>query len=105
MSHTSPEAGPELIGHWTKVESPPCADVYPETVTFATGTYRGGRGEGQGFVRWDAGIHRIDERGRLVIGTATDELVAYEMRLDGDELWLVDPDGCRFAYRRGAPPG
>lgn len=105
MTNTSRRPGMDLTGIWTKVESPPCADGYPATITFTAGVYRGRRGEGQGFVRWDAGIHRVDEHGRLVIGTATDELVAYEMRLEGDLLSLVDPDGCRFAYRRGAPPG
>jgi hypothetical protein len=105
MSDPSPTSGPDLVGSWSKAESPPCAEKYPQTLTFATGTYRGRRGEGQGFVWWDAGIYRVEHPDRLVLGTATDELVTYGIRLEGDRLEVTDPDGCRFAYRRQAPPG
>jgi hypothetical protein len=92
-----------LQGSWRKTTSPPCADKYPDTIDFATGTYRGHRGEGQGFVWWDAGIYRLEAPDRLVLGTATDELVTYLVRLDETHLDVTDPDGCRFAYERTAP--
>ena len=89
-----------LVGSWRKSASPPCADKYPDTVEFAEGTYRGTRGEGQGFVWWDAGVYRLEEPGQLVLGTATDELVSYSVRLGPDRLEVIDPEGCRFVYAR-----
>jgi hypothetical protein len=73
-------------------------------LTFATGTYRGTRGEGQGFVQWDAGIYRVRE-GALQLSTATDELVTYDLQLAGDLLTVVDPVGCQVTYQRARPPG
>jgi hypothetical protein len=67
---------------------------------FTDGTYRGTRGEGQGFVWWDAGIYRLEEPGQLTLGTATDELVTYAIRLEADRFEVADPEGCRFAYER-----
>lgn len=97
--------GPDLVGAWLKAaEAPPCADKYPATLSFATGTYRGARGEGQGFVWWDAGTYHVHNETRLQLSVATDELVNYEIHLDGDVLAVVDPDGCHFTYRR-KPPG
>ena len=94
-----------LIGPWRKVDAPTCAEKYPDTVTFSTGTYRGTRGETQGFILWDAGIYRVEGQRRLLLSTATDELVTYEIHLDGDVLSVVDPDGCRFSYQRVPPSG
>jgi nicotinate-nucleotide pyrophosphorylase len=33
-----------LAGAWAKSRAPSCADKYPDTLTFAAGTYRGTRG-------------------------------------------------------------
>lgn len=95
----------ELAGRWRKVDAPACAGKYPDTVTFSTGTYRGARGAAQGFIWWDAGIYRVEDQRRLLLSTATDELVTYEIHLDGDVLSVVDPDGCRFSYQRVRLPG
>ena len=101
-----PGTNPELSGTWRKAhDAPQCADGYPATLSFGRGTYRGARGEGQGFIRWDAGTYRVDDGTQLRLSTATDELVDYEVRLDGDVLTVVDPDGCRFTYLRVEPPG
>jgi hypothetical protein len=89
-----------LVGTWSKATTAPCAERYPETLTFAPGTYRGTRGSGQGFVTWDAGIYRIDGTDTLVMGTATDELVSYRMVLAGDHFDVTDAEGCRVTYRR-----
>jgi hypothetical protein len=94
-----------LAGTWRKKDAPPCADKYPDALAFSTGTYRGTRGEQQGFIWWDAGIYRMEGERRLLLSTANDELVAYEVQLDGDILAVADPDGCRFSYRRARPPG
>lgn len=101
MSNGSP---PSLVGIWTKSSAPSCADKYPETLTFAAGTFRGSRGATQGFVHWDAGIYRLEGERTLVLTTATDELVHYEIGLAGDTLTIRDPEGCVFAYRRSTTP-
>jgi hypothetical protein len=99
-------AVPSLVGAWAKSSESPCADRYPDSLTFAVGTYRGARGGTQGFVCWDAGSYRLEDGDTLVLTTATDELVRYRVVLTADELTVADPDGCVFAYRRliGAPP-
>ncbi|MBM2617034.1 hypothetical protein JIG36_15865 [Actinoplanes sp. LDG1-06] len=90
---------PSLAGEWHKVDAPECAAGYPEFLTFSAGRYTGRRGESQGFVRWDAGIFRL-EGGRLVLSGADDRLVAYAFDIDGDLLRITDPEGCTFSYRR-----
>ena len=90
----------DLTGTWHKAESGSCADKYPDQLTFSTGTFRGTRGSGQGFIWWDAGSYRLESETRLVLTTATDELVSYEIRLEGEHLSVTDPDGCAFGYRR-----
>ena len=94
------EQTPALTGTWHKVGTTPCAEKYPAVITFTGGTYRGARGSEQGMVWWDAGIHRLEGPRKLVLSTATDELVAYDIDVRGDEFTITDPEGCRFAYRR-----
>ena len=89
-----------MVGTWKKVTTDACADKYPETMTFSTGTYRGARGPKQGFVSWDAGIYRLEDAQTLVVGTATDELVNYRITLHADRFEFTDADGCRVTYRR-----
>ena len=91
---------PSLIGRWRRTTAPTGADKYPEVLTFSGGTYRGSRGPGQGMIVWDAGIYRFEGPHRLVVGTASDELVTYDVRLANDELQVTDAAGCSFAYRR-----
>jgi hypothetical protein len=94
-----------LLGTWHKVTTSPCADKYPATITFSTGTYRGARSPSQGMVWWDAGIYRLEGPQRLVLSVATDELVTYEITVRGDQLEVTDAEGCRFAYRRASTNG
>lgn len=89
-----------MVGTWTKTTAAACADKYPATVTFSTGTYRGTRGAGQGMVWWDAGIYRLEKPDTLVVGTATDELVTYHISLQADRFEFTDPDNCLVTYRR-----
>ena len=91
-----------LVGAWIKTTTAACADRYPTTVAFSTGTYRGTRGPTQGMVWWDAGIYRLDDAHTLVVGTATDELVTYRITVDADRFEFVDSSGCRVAYERSA---
>ncbi len=94
------EQAPGMVGTWTKATTAACADKYPATLTFSTGTYRGTRGPSQGMVSWDAGIYRLEEPGKLVVGTATDELVSYQIVLQADHFDFTDSEGCRVTYRR-----
>ena len=89
-----------MIGTWTKATTAACADKYPATLTFSTGTYRGLRGPDQGMVSWDAGIYRLEDARTLVVGTATDELVTYQIAMKGDRFEFTDSEGCRVTYRR-----
>jgi hypothetical protein len=94
------EQAPAVVGTWTKATTAACADKYPATLTFSTGTYRGTRGPGQGMVWWDAGIYRLEDPGKLVVGTATDELVTYQIEVQADHFDVTDSEGCRVTYRR-----
>jgi hypothetical protein len=91
---------PSMVGTWTKATTAACADKYPATLTFSTGTYRGMRGPEQGMVWWDAGIYRLEGDNTLVVGTATDELVKYQIVLHGDRFEFTDSEGCVVTYRR-----
>jgi hypothetical protein len=93
-------AGP-LVGDWVKVAGDPGTEIYPQHIRFAGGTYLGRRGESQvGLMWWDAGIYRLERADELVLSTANDELVRYQVRLEGDNLHVVDPNGRSFDYRR-----
>jgi hypothetical protein len=94
-----------LVGTWKKLSTEPCADRYPATITFSTGTYLGARAPEQGFISWDAGIYRQEGPGSLVIGTATDALVTYELTVDGDRFEVTDADGCHVIYQRAPSNG
>jgi len=101
---TSPAKGPDLTGTtWRKTTASACARKYPETIRFDVSTYLGTRGPDQGVIWWDAGIYRLEDEGTLVLSVASDELVTYRVKLIGDNLDVVDRDGCSFSYRRQAP--
>jgi hypothetical protein len=90
----------DLLGTWRKITTSECAEKYPATISFSSGTYRGARGPGQGMVWWDAGIYRLEDPRRLVLSVATDELVTYDITVRGDQFDVIDADGCRLSYRR-----
>ena len=71
MSDTGHEKKGPLAGRWKKVTTDPCADKYPQGITFAASTYRGSRGQGQGMVWWDAGIYRVEGPDTLVLSVAS----------------------------------
>jgi hypothetical protein len=102
MANTQKQPG-DVVGTWTKATAAPCADKYPASLVFSTGTYRGARGPGQGMVSWDAGIYRLEGAGTIVVGTATDELVTYRIALHADQFVITDAEGCQVTYRRDTP--
>jgi len=63
-------------GAWAQEGRPSLRRQYPDSLTFSTGTYRGARGDQQGFIWWDAGIYRMEGERRLLLSTASDELTA-----------------------------
>jgi hypothetical protein len=99
MADPQPETS-KLVGTWVKVSTEPSADKYPAILQFAPGTYRGTRSPEQGMISWDAGIYRHETPSKLVISTATDELVNYSIALHEDEFEVTDSEGCRVKYRR-----
>lgn len=100
VKHRSADPPPGLVGSWKKTTESPCAEKYPATITFSTGTYRGTRGPGQGMIWWDAGIYRLESPNALVLSVATDELVTYRIEMHGDDFDVTDREGCRFTYQR-----
>jgi hypothetical protein len=102
QGNSQPPSGPgPLVGHWIKVAGDPGTEIYPQHLRFAGGTYLGERGESQvGLMWWDAGIYRLERADELVLSTANDELVRYQVRIEGDNLHVVDPNGRSFDYRR-----
>ncbi|MGH3024045.1 MAG: hypothetical protein ACRDNI_10345 [Gaiellaceae bacterium] len=106
-----PGAGPEtdvpaahapLQGAWRKTTSEACAEAYPDEIEFFEHRFLGRKGPGQGFVRWDVGGYEVSGPDEIRVATATDERVAYEFSVEGDELTFVDPEGCRVTYARAA---
>jgi hypothetical protein len=104
-SEHDPTTGqPDLIGRWRKQPGDPCADRYPEEISFSEARYLGTRGADQGMIWWDVGIYRLDDPTTLTISTATDEMVTCAIELRGDRVTITDPDGCRFVYERIEEP-
>jgi hypothetical protein len=96
---------PGLQGHWRKVSTDASPDRYPAEVTFEEARYSGSRGENQGMIWWDAGIYRLDDPRTLVLSTASDELVSYDVVLDDRRLVVTDADGSEVVFERtDAPP-
>ena len=93
-----PGAGPEtdvpaahapLVGAWRKTSSDACAETYPDEIEFFEHRFLGRKGPGQSFVRWDVGAYEVHGPDEIRIATATDERVAYEFSVEGNELTPV----------------
>jgi hypothetical protein len=103
-SPSDPTTGrPDLTGRWLRLSSDDVGQRYPVEITFAEATYRGVRAEDQGFILWDAGTYRLDDDDSLTMSTASDELVAYPIVIDGPHLEVQTPEG-DVAYERAEPP-
>lgn len=90
-----------FVGVWEKVTRSPCSEPYPHRLVFrGDGQYRGESRQQGMFTIWDVGTFEMADGSGMKISTANDAVRRYTFTLVGDELTFVDPEGCRFAYRR-----
>jgi hypothetical protein len=94
---------PFLQGQWRKITQDPKVDKYPAGLSFSLATYRGTRAINQGMIWWDAGIYRVVDERTLVLSTATDEMVEYQISYDKTRLLVSDTDGNTVEYERVEP--
>lgn len=99
-TESEPDGPTPLVGRWQRTDADAATGRYPVELDMSTGTFRGRRGEQQGMIWWDAGIYRFADPTHLVLSTATDELVTYRVRLDGDRLEIETPDEGPVVYQR-----
>ncbi|MBX3121314.1 MAG: hypothetical protein KF806_09860 [Nitrospira sp.] len=91
----------DLFGRWEKLQHPPCAQRYPDTLEFRERGLYVGRSEPPGtFSLWDTGTFELLDPQHLRLSTANDALVTYDVSWQQDRLTFVDADGCEFAYRK-----
>lgn len=90
-----------LVGSWRKVQGSAGAEHYPAFLRFEpNGLYRGEPEPPVQFTKWDLGTWRISSPGKVSISTANDAVIEYGFDGSGEQLSFIDPEGCRFAYRR-----
>ncbi|SFN49177.1 hypothetical protein [Mycetocola miduiensis] len=94
------QSTPSLQGEWRNVTPGIETSQYPAKLVFDSARYRGTRAEGQGMIWWDAGTFRLADDETLVLSTATDELVKYQISLGGDRFVVTDPAGVTVTYER-----
>ena len=94
---------PFLQGQWRKLTQDPKVDKYPASLSFSLATYRGTRAINQGMIWWDAGIYRMVDERTLLLSTATDEMVEYQISYDNSRLLVSDADGNTVEYERVEP--
>ena len=91
---------PQLMGRWRKVTDDEALDQYPAEIIFADDTYLGSRGPEQMMLWWDAGIYRMDDIKTLVLSTATDEMVSYDIEFRADQMTIEVPHLGAVVYER-----
>lgn len=90
-----------LAGRWMKVARDGCGETYPGSIEFRErGIYAAQPAVAGGFSTWDSGSYELVDARTVRISTANDAVIPYAFTLEGDRLSFVDPDGCRFEYRR-----
>jgi hypothetical protein len=90
-----------LIGTWTRVTSSDCSRQYPATIRFEErGVYFAQPEAPGGFATWDSGSFTVSSASQVAISTANDAIITYQYALGASTITFVDPDGCRFEYRR-----
>lgn len=93
-----------LAGTWEKTTQSPCSQAYPDRITFQEkGLYTGEKDPPGTFSTWDVGKYTLIDAQRVKISTASDEIVTYEFSISGDVVTFIDPDGCKFGFRRSIP--
>ncbi len=91
---------PDIKGRWRKTSDSDAFREYPAEISFAADTYRTAKAPGQMMIWWDAGIYRVQDAHTVVISTATDEMVEYAMRVDGNRLRIDIPKSGTITYER-----
>lgn len=87
----------QLVGTWKRVEG---SAPYPEALTFgANGIYQGEHPPGR-YCVWDVGRFSIEGDDAIVLSTANDAEVAYDVTLANGDLTLRDRDGTVLRYRK-----
>jgi hypothetical protein len=83
-----------VVGTWDKVQSPPCADIYPERlVLLEDGTYVGG------LLLWNGGKYDLVNDKRIKLETRTGPGL-YEFELSGSRLTFKTDWGCSVKYAK-----
>ena len=92
----------KIAGTWKKVTAESCAENYPDEIEFFRDRARflAKKGPSQRFIWWDAGSYEIVADDQVRMSTASDELVIYKTRLEGDVLTFTDQHGCTYSYQR-----
>ena len=91
----------DLAGTWRKLTASPCSERYPDRLHLqASGQYIGSNDDPGKFALWDAGTVDVVGAKEIRLSTANDAIVTYDFSLAADVLRFVDPDGCKFSYRR-----
>ena len=94
----------QIVGHWRRRETAPCAEAYPDALEFrAGGIYLGQAGAGQGFIHWGGGDYEIVGADRIKLQDQTDAMVEFRLEADADTLRFTAADGCEIAYGRATP--
>ena len=102
MTHPRSTSGAadSLRGRWHMVSSLDLFAEYPAEIIFADATYLTAKAPGQTMIWWDAGMYQQRDAGTLTMGTATDALVDYPMRVDGNRLHITIPELGTVIYQR-----
>jgi hypothetical protein len=83
-----------MVGTWDKVQSPPCADLYPERlILLDDGTYVGG------LLLWNGGKYDLVDDKRIKLETRTGPGL-YEFELSGSRLTFKTDWGCSVKYAK-----
>lgn len=96
-----PEETSPFVGNWEKISNSACSHKYPDRVEFQErGLYFGKSKQPGGFMQWDVGTYEVASPRRIKISTANDAIVTYQFSISDDVLILIDPDECKFEYRK-----
>ena len=64
------------------------------------GLYFGEKDPPGSFTTWDAGTWEVSGAGQIKLSTANDAVIAYELKLNGADLMIIDKHNCEILYRR-----
>lgn len=100
-----PRQTAQLAGSWAKITDSACSRMYPAAVEFQRdGSYVAQNSPSAGFLIWDVGAYAPDGTTHVRISLANDAVISYQYAIANNILTFIDPDGCKFQYRRVAAP-